>query len=286
MARAGSVAGLTVLVTGAGRGMGEIYVRRAVAEGAKAVILWDVDQAALDKVADSLTDSTTTVLAQRVDISNLADITKTAAAARKKVGAPDILINNAGIVRAGMFWQNDPITAIDATMRINAISHMWVTREFLPDMMADTGTTKRILNIASAAGTLANPGMTVYAASKWAMIGFSDSLRLELRKHRHRHVRVTTFCPSYISTGMFEGARGPMLTPILTPRKATDAAWRAMLRGKPILYKPWTVRLSMLLRGLLPLRVWDFLAARVFRVYSSMDRFTGRTEAQPQEAEK
>lgn len=274
-----SVTGLTVLVTGAGRGMGEIYARRAVAEGARAVILWDVDQAALDEVSGTLTDTATRVLTQRVDISNLDDITKAAATAREEVGAPDVLINNAGIVRGGAFWENDPVTAIDATMRINAIAHMWITREFLPDMIADTATPKRILNIASAAGTLANPGMTVYAASKWAMIGFSDSLRLELRKKRHRHILVTTFCPSYISTGMFEGARGPALTPILTPEKATDAAWRAMLRGKPILYKPWTVRLSMAMRGILPIRAWDFLAARVFGVYSSMDRFTGRPVA-------
>lgn len=274
-----SVAGLTVLVTGAGRGMGEIYARRAVAEGARAVILWDIDQDALDTVSGSLSGGGTMVHARQVDISSLDDISEAADAARREVGAPDVLINNAGIVRAGAFWQNDPVTGIHATMSINATAHMWVTREFLPDMIADTGTEKRILNVASAAGTLANPGMTVYAASKWAMVGFSDSLRLELGKHRKRHVRVTTFCPSYISTGMFEGARGPMLTPILTPEKATDAAWRAMLRGKPILYKPWSVRLSLLLRGLLPLRVWDFLAARVFRVYSSMDRFTGRPES-------
>ncbi|HRN29576.1 MAG TPA: SDR family NAD(P)-dependent oxidoreductase, partial [Terrimesophilobacter sp.] len=197
---------------------------------------------------------------------------------RQAVGAPDILINNAGIVRAGAFWEHDPVTGIDATMRINAIAHMWVAREFLPDLMADTGTPKRILNIASAAGTLANPGMTVYTASKWAVIGWSDSLRLELRRKGYGHIRVTTFCPSYISTGMFEGARGPLLTPILTPERATDAAWRAMLRGKAILYKPWTVRLSVLLRGLLPLRAWDFVAGRVFGVYSTMDHFTGRPE--------
>lgn len=279
-----SVAGLTVLVTGAGRGMGEIYARRAVAEGARAIILWDLDQAALDDVSNSLADTTTQVLAQRVDISSLNDITTAAATARTKVGAPDVLINNAGIVRAGAFWQNDPVTGIHDTMSINATAHMWITREFLPDMIADTGTDKHILNIASAAGTLANPGMTVYAASKWAMVGFSDSLRLELGKHRHRHVRVTTFCPSYISTGMFEGARGPVLTPILTPEKATDAAWRAMLKGKPILYKPWSVRLSMALRGILPLRAWDFLASRIFGVYSSMDHFTGRTDTTPKEA--
>lgn len=273
-----SVSGTTVLITGAARGMGEIYARRAVAEGARAVILWDLDQVALDEVSASLGGTATTVLAQCVDISSLDDITAAAATVRKEVGAPDILINNAGIVRGGAFWEHDPVTGIDATLRINTIAHMWITREFLPDMMADANTPKHILNIASAAGTVANPGMTVYAASKWAMLGWSDSLRLELRKRGHRHIRVTTFCPSYISTGMFEGARGPALVPIMSPKKATDAAWRAMLRGKPVLYRPWTVRLSMILRGILPIRAWDFLADRVFGVYSSMDHFTGRQD--------
>src|SRR3546814_7372583 len=84
------------------------------------------------------------------------------------------------------------------TMRVNTLAAMWLTRELLPAMIADTARPKRILNIASAAGTLANPSMAVYAASKWAMIGWSDSVRLELRARGHRHVGVTTFCPSYI----------------------------------------------------------------------------------------
>jgi short-subunit dehydrogenase len=161
-------------------------------------------------------------------------------------------------------------------MRINTLAAMWLTREVLPAMIADTSRPKRILNIASAAGTLANPNMSVYAASKWAMIGWSESVRLELEAHRHRHIRVTTFCPSYVSTGMFEGARGPLLTPILTPRTATAAAWDGMLRGTPLVLRPWTVKLSMALRGALPTKAWDLLARHVFKVYSSMDQFTGR----------
>ena len=95
-------------------------------------------------------------------------------------------------------------------------------------MIADTSRPKRILNIASAAGTLANPKMSVYAASKWAMVGWSDSLRLELVREGHRHVAVTTFCPSYVSTGMFAGARGPLLAccarRIVIMRHAVDHA--------------------------------------------------------------
>ena len=128
---------------------------------------------------------------------------------------------------------------------------------------------------------LANPRMSVYAASKWAMIGWSDSVRLELERTGNGHVRVTTFCPSYVSTGMFDGARGPLLTPILTPQTATDRAWQAMLAGRPVRATPWTVPLGRALRGVLPSRVWDVVADKGFRVYNTMDEFRGRSGAGP-----
>ena len=87
---------------------------------------------------------------------------------------------------------------------------------------------------------------------------------------------MTALIPSYIKTGMFDGARPPLLTPLLEPTDVVDRAWRAMKRGKPRLMLPWTVALSGALRGLLPQPAWDWLAGRVFQVYSSMDHFTGR----------
>lgn len=211
-----------------------------------------------------------------VDIADRDAVAEAAIRARDELGAPDILINNVGIVRGALFWEHDPERDIEQTMRVNALAPMWLTRAVLPDMIADTSRPKRILNIASAAGTLANPRMSVYASSKWAMIGWSESLRLELARTGHAHIAVTTFCPSYISTGMFEGARGPLLTPIMRPIAAARAAWEGMLAGTPIVSKPWTVKLAMALRGVLPTRVWDVVAGRIFGVYSSMDRFTGR----------
>ncbi|KAA9155988.1 SDR family NAD(P)-dependent oxidoreductase [Microbacterium lushaniae] len=270
------VSGSVVLITGGARGMGALYARRAVAAGARAIALWDIDAEAATALAQDLSRSGTDVRPYRVDVSQLADIRTAAAAVRADLGSPDILINNAGIVRGAPFWEHDPVRDIEATLRINALAAMWVTRELLPDMMADASRPKRILNIASAAGTLANPNMSVYAASKWAMIGWSDSLRLELAKDGHRHIAVTTYCPSYVSTGMFEGARGPLLTPIMTPQQATRAAWNGMLRGAPIVMRPWTVKLAMAVRGVLPTRAWDLVADKVFGVYSSMDHFTGR----------
>ncbi|GAB2700740.1 hypothetical protein GCM10027071_13120 [Microbacterium marinum] len=203
-----------VLITGAARGMGELYARRAVAVGARAVALWDITDAAA--LAAELSGSGVDVRAYRVDIADREDIARAATEVRIDLGGVDVLINNAGIVRGAPFWEHDPERDIEATMRVNTLAAMWLTREFLPEMIADATRPARILNIASAAGTLANPRMSVYAASKWALIGWSESVRLELEAHGHRHIAVTTFCPSYVSTGMFAGARGPLLTPILT----------------------------------------------------------------------
>jgi all-trans-retinol dehydrogenase (NAD+) len=278
-----SVSGLTVAITGAAMGMGKIYAQRAVDEGAAAVILLDVNADAMAVTAKELdaraaagTQSlATTIHHYVVDLASRTDIAAVSARVRAEVGNPHVLINNAGIIRSSFFWEHDPARDIEPTMQINALAAMYLSREFLPGMIASS-TECRILNIASAAGTLANPLMSVYAASKWAMIGWSDSVRLELVKAGFPHVKVTTFAPSYISTGMFEGVRGPLFTPIMTPKIATDAAWKAMLKGRPLLMKPWTVGFGRAVKGLLPTPAWDVVAGRVFKVYSSMDKFTGR----------
>ncbi|MBP1325885.1 short-subunit dehydrogenase [Leucobacter exalbidus] len=271
-------AGAVVLITGAARGMGELYARRAAKEGAAAIALWDVDAARAKTLATELEAQhpATRVRAYIVDIADREAVAREAARTRDELGAPDILVNNAGIVRGSLFWEHDPERDIELTMRVNSLAPMWIARALLPDMIADRSRPKRILNIASAAGTLANPNMSVYASSKWALIGWSESLRLELEKTGNRHIMVTTFCPSFISTGMFEGARGPLLTPIMTPVRAARAAWEGMIAGTPMVTKPWTVKLAMALRGVLPTRVWDLVADKVFNVYSSMEKFTGR----------
>ncbi|TQL45056.1 short-subunit dehydrogenase [Homoserinimonas aerilata] len=269
------VAAKIVLVTGAAMGMGRMYAQRAVAEGAAAVVLWDIDEQGLAATQAELGASGVPVHAYTVDVSSLEQIQDAAARVIAEVGAPDVLINNAGVVRSALFWEQDSRRDTEFTMSINALAPMHVTREFLPAMIA-SGRESRVLNIASAAGTLSNPRMAVYAASKWAVIGWSDSVRLELEKAGHAHVKVTTFAPSYISTGMFEGARGPLLTPVMTPEFAVRRAWAAMLAGKPILYLPWSVNLSKVLRGVLPTRAWDAIGGRWFGVYRSMDEFTGR----------
>ncbi len=269
-----NVAGKKVLITGAAMGMGKIYAQLAVAEEASAVILWDINQPALDATVKELMDKGGNVHAYIVDVSKMEAIQDAAAKVRKEVGDPDIVFNNAGIVRGKYFWEHSHAD-IWLTMAINSLAPMYVAREFLPAMIASK-TECRVINIASAAGLVSNPRMSVYCASKWAATGWSDTVRLEMQKEGHSHVKVTTVCPSYISTGMFEGAKAPLMTPILTPEYVVKRVWAAMKVGKPMLTMPWTVRVSMFLKGLLPIRLWDFVAGNIFGIYNSMDEFKGR----------
>lgn len=267
-----------VLITGAAMGMGRLYAEHAVAERAAVVVLWDTDAKALEATRAELAARGTKVLAHVVDVSSPQAVAEAAQRVQAEAGTPDIVINNAGVVRGKPFWEHDPVTDTEFVIRVNVLGPMHVTRAFLPAMMA-AGNEARVLNVASASGLVSVPRMTVYTASKWALIGWSDSLRLELKREGHGHVRVTTLMPSYIKTGMFAGARAPLMTPLLEPAHVVDKAWAAMKAGKPRLMMPWTVALSRALHGLLPLPLWDWLAGSVFKVYSSMDAFTGRKPA-------
>jgi short-subunit dehydrogenase len=264
-----SVEGKIVLITGAASGMGLLYARTAVAEGAASVVLWDVDATGLAAASAELGAS---ARGYTVNVASLEEIEDAARRVIAEVGIPDLLINNAGIVRGKLFAEHDQLRDIAATMAINALAPMHITREFLQGMLAK-GTEARIVNIASAAGLVSNPRMSVYSGSKWAVVGWSDSLRLELRR---TNIRVTTVAPSFITTGMFAGAKGPRLTPLMDPRTVVDRVWRGMKRGKPLLMLPAMVHVAKVMKGILPIRAWDFVGGRVFRIYNSMDAFTGR----------
>lgn len=259
-----------MLITGAAQGLGRLYAERAVSEGAAVVIVWDRDAAALTVTAAALVQRAaagTQIVPYVVDISDLGAIAQTAQRVRTEVGDPDVVINNAGIARAALFWDHSNGEDTRATMQINALAPMYVTREFLPAMLTDATRESRIVNIASAAGTLSAPQLSVYAASKAAVIAWSDTLRLELITEGYGHVKVTTVCPSYVSTGMVAGLRGvprsTWLMPRLSPAYVVDRVWKAMLAGSPMLVLPWTVQLARALRGVLPRPVVDALVLGV-----------------------
>ena len=271
-----NVSGKKILITGAAMGMGKLYAQLAVNEGAGTVVLWDINAAELEKTVAELKAKGGNVKSYIVDVSKLESIVEAAAKIKAEVGKIDILINNAGVVRGKYFWQHDHLKDTWFTMSINALAPMYIAREFLPEMIADRGTENRIINIASAAGTVSNPKMSVYCASKWSTVGWSDSLRLELEQAGYHHVKVSTMCPSYISTGMFEGAKGPLMTPLMTPEYVVNRVWGAIKTGRSMLLMPWTVVVCKICKGLFPLWLWDFIADKIFGIYKTMEDFKGR----------
>jgi NAD(P)-dependent dehydrogenase (short-subunit alcohol dehydrogenase family) len=274
------VSGATVLVTGAAMGMGRLFAERAVREGAGAVVLVDVNAEALAQAAGELRDlvpegSDTRVVAETVDVRDPAQVSAAAERIADDVGIVTVLVNNAGIVRGnGYFWETDVADA-QLTLEVNALAPMLMARAFLPGMI-ESGRECRLVNLASAAGLTANPRMAAYAGSKWAVVGWSDSVRLELEQAGHRQVKVTTVCPYYVRTGMFDGARSAPLLPLLEPDDVVDQTWSAMLKGQPMLVLPRTVLISEVAKGLLPIGVRDFVADKVLGIYHTMDDFTGR----------
>jgi len=266
-----SIAGKTMLVTGGSRGMGKLFCEHGVAEGAK-IIIWATNEQTMKETAEELSRRGGEVYTYKVDVSSRKAIEEAAENVLKEHGTVDILINNAGIVVSAYFWEhtNDQI---EKTMRINSEALMYICRAFLPGMIEKRE--GRIVNLASAAGLISNPKMSVYCASKWAVNGWSDSLRLELEQEGYDNICVTTVTPGYVNTGMFDGAKAPLMTPILEPEPFVQKVWESMKKGKVVVRSPWTVYLVAIMKGILPIRLFDLIFGGIFGVYKSMDEFKG-----------
>lgn len=263
-----------VLITGAASGIGKLLAERCIQEGAYKVIIWDIHQTNAQKCLDEWEKKgwgKDIVSYYPVDVSDLNSIQTNAKAVLKEVDRIDILFNNAGIV-IGKAFKDHSSADIEKTIGINVTGVMHTTAAFLPSMIeAKEG---HIINIASAAGLIPNPNMSVYAASKWAVVGWSESLRLELEKES-ADLKVTTVEPSYINTGMFDGVKSPLLTPIIEPEFIVEKIIQAVKTNQIIVREPFMVKSVPVLRGILPTRVFDFMAEKM-GVYSSMDEFKGR----------
>ena len=262
----------TVLITGGASGIGLLMGKRVLEEKAAHLIIWDVNDKNINQAKKKLQKYRGQVDVHRVDIARPDEIQKAARQVAEQFSQVDFLINNAAIV-AGKSFEEHSTEDINCTIAVNLTGAMHVTNAFLPAMIKNHS--GHIVNIASAAGLMANPKMSVYAASKWGVIGWSESLRIELEQ-KQAGLRVTTVEPSYINTGMFAGVKPPLLTPLLEPEEISAAIIRAVQQNKILLRKPFMVKMIPLLKGILPSRMFDFIAGKLFSVYSSMDSFEGR----------
>ena len=259
-----------VLITGGASGIGKIMGRMVLEKGAKSLIIWDVNQQSMQTVADEFAPLAR-VHIYKVDITDSQLVAQTYQQVKQDCGSVDILINCAGIVRGNKTFDQQTEQDIRLTFEVNTIAPMIITKEILPDMLRRN--CGHICNIASAGGMLGNPKMSVYGASKWAMIGWSESMRIELQQQKS-NVRVTTVAPYFISTGMFTGVRS--VFPILKPEPTAKKIIRAIERNTIFAGIPFKYHFIRFWQAILPLRLFDFVFGTVFGIYRTMDYFTGR----------
>ena len=260
-----------VLITGGCSGIGKIMARKSMERGCQKLIIWDVNEDGLQKTKQEFSTWGGEIFIFKVDLAKLDDIQINAQRVLSEVGSVDILINNAGIV-VGKYFHEHTHDQIHKTMSINTMALMHTTLEFLPGMIAKNS--GAICNIASSAGLISNPKMSVYAASKWATIGWGDSVRLEMDQLK-KNVSVTTIMPFFINTGMFDGVKSKVL-PILEPERASERIIKAIEHNTKMLAMPlpyWFIRFT---QGILPISVFDWVMENVFGIYDTMKEFTGR----------
>jgi NAD(P)-dependent dehydrogenase (short-subunit alcohol dehydrogenase family) len=180
----------TAVITGAGSGIGRETALACARRGA-ALALCDIDEAGLAQTADAARALGAEVLTARVDVADPDDMDAFAA----QVDHVDLLVNNAGIGVFGLFVD----TELEDWRRLLDINVMGVVHgcwSFVPRMI-ERGRGGHVVNLSSQAGIQASPALPAYSASKFAVFGFSEALRTELKPHG---IGVTAVCPGIINT--------------------------------------------------------------------------------------
>jgi short-subunit dehydrogenase len=263
--------GKRTLITGGASGIGRAIAERLVPEGAQLVLV-DLNEQTLNETLEAIESLGGDVSGYCVDITNTDSIFRLRDRIHEELGPVDVLINNAGVVFGGGFLDVSFEKHV-RTYRVNVEGLVAMTYAFLPDLISRPE--GHVVNIASAAGLVGLPWGTSYSSSKWAVVGFSESLRLELEMTQHEAVKVTTVCPSYVSTGLFEGARPPKTTSMLTPEELAQQIVQGIKHDEVAVLTPWLVKVTPILKGVLPTRLFDAIAWTLGAT-SSMAQWRGR----------
>lgn len=269
-----------VLVTGSGQGLGLETARQFARAGAM-VLISDLDPHRVESAVATLRGESLKADGYVMNVTDAADVRLVRERILRDHGKLDVLINNAGIVIGGEFLDVELKQHL-TTFDVNTNGPITVTHTFLPDLLEKDES--QIVNICSASALIALPRGTSYAASKWAVLGFTESLREELKLSGRHNVTVTAICPSYISTGMFDGVKAPILVPIITPESLATQIVHCVRKRRETLLMPALVNLLPLAKATWP----HFLFRKLLSflgVYQSMDSWNGHRPKVPVEAE-
>ncbi|KAF2509194.1 3-ketoacyl-ACP reductase [Flavobacterium zhairuonense] len=185
----------TAFITGAGKGIGKAVAIALAKEGVN-LILVSRTQKDVEQLADEASNLGVKALAVTADVSDMNSINAAAEKALAEFKHIDILINSAGIASFGKFLELEP-EAWERIIQVNLMGTYYTTRAIIPNMIERQ--TGDIINISSTAGLNGNALTSAYSASKFAVLGLTDSLMQEMRKH---NIRVTALTPSTVATDM------------------------------------------------------------------------------------
>ena len=186
--------GKHVVITGGSRGLGLVLARQLIDSGAR-VTICSRDTNELARAFDELESRGGRVAAIECDVTDPARVREFFAVARRQNGPVDVLINNAGVIRVGPM-EEMRAGDYEQSLRTYFWAALHTVNEVVPEMKARR--TGRIVNIASIGGKISIPHLLPYTTGKFAMVGYSNGLRIELARHG---IVVTTVCPGLMRTG-------------------------------------------------------------------------------------
>ena len=192
---ANSLSGKKAIITGAGKGIGRATALALAKEGVSLGLIARTE-GDLQKVADEVKADGVDVYVASADVSSNEQVTSAVDKLLSQLGTVDILINNAGIAKFGGFLELD-VEEWEKVIQVNLLGMYYVTRAVLPKMIDNKS--GDIINISSTAGEKGGPVTSAYSASKAGVLGLTESLAMEARKH---NIRVTALTPSTVVTDL------------------------------------------------------------------------------------
>ncbi|XP_039207377.1 epidermal retinol dehydrogenase 2 [Crotalus tigris] len=271
-----NVAGEIVLITGAGSGMGRLMALKFAQLGAT-LVLWDVNLEGIKETARLARKIGTVRVHDYIcDCSKRQEIYQVADQVKKEVGDVGILINNAGIITGRMFLDS-PDMLLEKSIQVNTMAHFWTVKAFVPAMVASNH--GHVVTISSAAGCYAVNKMADYCTSKFAVLGFAESLALEMMVMKKNGVKSTIVCPYLVNTGMFEGCKTKWshFLPIIDPEYAVERIVSGILRNERYIFIPRSLYLINVIKSITPAKSAD-LFYDYLGILQVMNKFKGRTE--------
>lgn len=264
-----------VIVTGASSGIGEATARQFGREGAKVVLAARrLDR--LDAIAGEIHSIGlgAETLVVRADLSRLEDIQSLISQTLDVFGRIDVLVNNVGMGCLDWLENLDPKEDIEAQFNVNVLGVVQTTRQVLPAMIEQRS--GHIISMCSIAGLIATPTYTIYAASKYAVHGFSEALRREVKPWG---IDVSMLYPGGVTTGFGQHKGFRRKTRITTPRllllgpdEVANEVVRLVRHPRPVRLIPWMWTFPVLLNKLLPGLV-DYLLIRKFTLPERSEEF-------------